>query len=244
VLDRHGLAHPFWITETAYSTWRHDERGQITAILHALTAPVERVYWGAIHDLDPSVSHRDGFHVDERPYHLGLTDATGTPKLAYRLWAAGGVDSLAEAATWTARRRSRAEGKGVLITGGAGFIGTNLAHELLEEGARVTIFDNLSRPGVEQNLRWLREQHRKSIQVTVADIRDRYAVARAVRSAGQIYHFAAQVAVTTSVTQPVGDFEINTLGTLNLPEALRACDEPATKKEIIKKTINDLMSTQ
>jgi CDP-paratose 2-epimerase len=228
VLDRHGLAQPFWITETAYSTWRHDERGQITAILRALAAPVERVYWGAIHDLDPAVSHRDGFHLDERPYHLGLTDAAGRPKLAYRLWEAGGVEALAEASTWTARRRPRGDDKGVLITGGAGFIGTNLAHELLEEGARVTIFDSLARPGVEQNLRWLRERHRSALQVTVADVRDRFALARAVRSAGQIYHFAAQVAVTTSVTQPVGDFEINALGTLNLLEALRTSDDPAS----------------
>jgi CDP-paratose 2-epimerase len=108
-----------------------------------------------------------------------------------------------------------------LITGGAGFIGTNLADRLLMEGRRVTVFDNLSRPGVRENLRWLQEQHPGRLEVEVGDIRDAGAVWRAVERAGAVYHFAAQVAVTTSLADPVHDFEVNARGTLNVLEALR-----------------------
>jgi CDP-paratose 2-epimerase len=114
----------------------------------------------------------------------------------------------------------------VLITGGAGFVGTNLAHRLLSGGNAVIIFDNLSRAGVERNLRWLRSQHKERLNVVVADIRDEKAIAGAVRQAGQVYHFAAQVAVTTSLVNPVADFEINARGTLNVLEAIRKLDRP------------------
>ena len=110
----------------------------------------------------------------------------------------------------------------VLITGGSGFVGANLAHRLLATGRSVIVFDNLSRPGVERNLHWLRETHGSRLQVEVADVRDAAAVGRAVLRAGQVYHFAAQVAVTTSLDDPVEDFEINARGTLNVLEALRA----------------------
>jgi len=113
-----------------------------------------------------------------------------------------------------------------LITGGAGFIGCNLAHRLLSAGRKVRILDNLSRPGVEQNLQWLREQHGDRLQVVVADIRDEAAVTRAVAGTAQVYHFAAQVAVTTSLDQPREDFLINAQGTLNVLEAARARPVP------------------
>src|SRR4051794_24178737 len=106
----------------------------------------------------------------------------------------------------------------VLITGGAGFIGSNLAHRLLAAGRNVRVFDNLSRPGVEQNLQWLREEHGAQLDVVVADIRDAAAVAHAVAGVSQVFHFAAQVAVTTSLQQPQEDFGINAQGTLNLLE--------------------------
>ncbi|HVU33508.1 MAG TPA: NAD-dependent epimerase/dehydratase family protein [Opitutaceae bacterium] len=109
----------------------------------------------------------------------------------------------------------------VLITGGAGFIGTNLAHRLLSGGNAVIILDNLARPGVGRNLQWLRTQHRDRLAVVVADIRDEKAVAGAVRQAGQVFHFATQVAVTTSLADPVADFEANARGTLTLLEAVR-----------------------
>jgi CDP-paratose 2-epimerase len=113
-----------------------------------------------------------------------------------------------------------------LITGGAGFIGSNLAHRLLGSGRRVRVLDNLSRPGVEQNLQWLREQHGPLLDVMVADVRDAAAVAQAVPGVSQVFHFAAQVAVTTSLEQPVQDFEINARGTLNVLEAVRAAPRP------------------
>ena len=114
----------------------------------------------------------------------------------------------------------------VLITGGAGFVGTNLAHRLASSGRTVRIYDNLSRQGVEQNARWLQETHGDLIRLDVADVRDAEALRRAVRGAAQVFHLAAQVAVTTSLTDPLHDFEVNARGTLNLLEAIRAQDAP------------------
>jgi CDP-paratose 2-epimerase len=116
----------------------------------------------------------------------------------------------------------------VLITGGAGFIGTNLAHRLLSSGVPVLVYDNLSRPGVEQNLRWLCETHGALVQVEVADTRDTEAVHRAVARASHVFHFAAQVAVTTSLADPVHDFDVNARGTLNVLEAIRKRPDPPT----------------
>jgi CDP-paratose 2-epimerase len=113
-----------------------------------------------------------------------------------------------------------------LITGGAGFIGSNLAHRLLAMGRRVRILDNLSRPGVEQNLQWLRQQHGALLEFERADVRDAAAVGQACAGVGQVFHFAAQVAVTTSLEQPQEDFAINALGTLNVLEAARARPVP------------------
>ncbi|HEX6630166.1 MAG TPA: NAD-dependent epimerase/dehydratase family protein [Gemmatimonadaceae bacterium] len=108
-----------------------------------------------------------------------------------------------------------------LITGGAGFIGANLADALLREGRRVVVLDNLSRPGVEQNLAWLRARHGALLDVMVEDVRDSRAVRAAVARADTIFHFAAQVAVTTSLLDPVDDFGVNARGTLNVLEAAR-----------------------
>lgn len=110
-----------------------------------------------------------------------------------------------------------------LITGGAGFIGSNLAERLLSEsGMRVRIFDNLSRSGVMTNLEWLRSLAGSNrLEIVEGDIRDAKAVREAVRGATEIYHLAAQVAVTTSVEDPATDFEINACGTFNLLEAAR-----------------------
>ena len=121
---------------------------------------------------------------------------------------------------------SRHDDRPVLITGGAGFVATNVAHRLLSAGRPVILFDNLSRAGVEQNAQWLRDTHKRRVRLQVGDIRDRDAVHRVVRQAGQIYHFAAQVAVTTSLLDPFLDFDVNARGTLNLLEAVRACDAP------------------
>jgi CDP-paratose 2-epimerase len=109
-----------------------------------------------------------------------------------------------------------------LITGGAGFIGANLAHHCLSSGRHVTIFDNFSRPGSEQNVRWLWEQHGALLTVVRGDVRQPgNALSLLVESADIVFHLAAQVAVTTSVTMPRDDFEVNALGTFNVLEAVR-----------------------
>jgi CDP-paratose 2-epimerase len=111
--------------------------------------------------------------------------------------------------------------KPVLITGGAGFVGTNLAHRLLTSGQPVLVFDNLSRAGVEGNLQWLQETHGEAVEAINADVRDAAAVRSAVRRSGQVFHLAAQVAVTTSLVDPIHDFDVNARGTLHVLEAMR-----------------------
>jgi CDP-paratose 2-epimerase len=111
--------------------------------------------------------------------------------------------------------------KPVLVTGGAGFIGCNIADALAARGHDVLIFDALTRPGVEGNLAWLKERHPQRISTVVADIRDEDAVAGAAREAQAVFHMAAQVAVTTSLIDPREDFDINIRGTLHLLDALR-----------------------
>jgi CDP-paratose 2-epimerase len=110
----------------------------------------------------------------------------------------------------------------ILITGGAGFIGSNLADRLLSEGHRVRVYDALARDGVERNLRWLQDRHGEQVEVVIGDIRDREKLAGAAADVRAVFHLAAQVAVTTSMLDPRDDFEINILGTLNILEALRA----------------------
>jgi CDP-paratose 2-epimerase len=110
----------------------------------------------------------------------------------------------------------------VLITGGAGFIGANVADHHLARGDDVVIFDNLSRPGTTGNLDWLRRRHGDRITAVSGDIRDYGAVWAALwPTADRVYHLAAQVAVTTSVKDPRNDFEVNALGTFNVLEAVR-----------------------
>jgi len=110
-----------------------------------------------------------------------------------------------------------------LITGGCGFIGCNAARTLLEDGHRVTVLDNLSRSGTERNLEWLQSLNHTSFNFVNGDIRN-YGQVRDVLTSQHfdiVYHFAGQVAVTTSVTEPRNDFEINALGTFNVLEAVR-----------------------
>jgi CDP-paratose 2-epimerase len=109
-----------------------------------------------------------------------------------------------------------------LITGGAGFIGSNYADRCISRGEKVVIFDNLSRHGAKTNLDWLRQKHgEKSFQLVVGDVRHAEEIKAAAREASRIVHLAAQVAVTTSVTDPRNDFEINAIGTFNTLEAAR-----------------------
>jgi CDP-paratose 2-epimerase len=112
-------------------------------------------------------------------------------------------------------------GPRLLVTGGAGFIGANLADRLASDGHEVVILDALKRPGVEENLAWLQRRHGTRIVPIRADIRDAAAVRDAVRGVEGVFHLAAQVAVTTSMLDPVEDFGINLAGTFGLLEAVR-----------------------
>lgn len=109
----------------------------------------------------------------------------------------------------------------ILVTGGAGFIGSNLVAHYLSRGRAVRIFDDLSRAGTEKNLDWLKAMGAPRLEVVIGDVRDYAEVRRAAADADVIFHMAAQVAVTTSVVDPRQDFEVNALGTFNVLEAAR-----------------------
>lgn len=123
----------------------------------------------------------------------------------------------------------------MLITGGAGFIGSNLAQALLLAGRPVVLLDNLSRPGVERNVAWLRRQYGDLVALVPGDVRDCEVVQAAILKANTlgggaplagVFHFAAQVAVTSSLVDPMHDFSVNVGGTLCLLEALRRMANP------------------
>lgn len=112
--------------------------------------------------------------------------------------------------------------KKYLITGGAGFIGSNYVHRLLKRGEEVKVFDNLSRSGSRKNLEWLKNEFgHDGFELVQSDIRDANAINESAKDVDVIVHLAAQVAVTTSVENPRDDFEVNALGTFNVLEAAR-----------------------
>ncbi len=113
--------------------------------------------------------------------------------------------------------------KEVIVTGGAGFTGANVAHYFLDQGHRVVLFDNFSRKGCLDNLDWLkRHPAAANLQVLAGDCRmPSTELAEAVERADALFHFAAQVAVTTSVVDPRHDFEGNALSTFNMLELVR-----------------------
>lgn len=114
-----------------------------------------------------------------------------------------------------------------LITGGAGFIGSNYVSRLLSRREQVTVYDNLSRAGAMANIQWLRQTYgEKSFELVVGDVRDAPRLVASVRDADVVVHLASQVAVTTSVLDPRQDFEINALGTFNVLEAARQSVNP------------------
>ena len=128
-----------------------------------------------------------------------------------------------------------------LITGGCGFLGSNIAAEVLKRGEELAVFDNLSRFGAAQNLAWLSAQGEFLFQY--GDIRDPFAVARLVKEFRPdiIFHLAGQVAMTTSIANPRLDFEINALGTLNVLEAVRGhCPECGILYSSTNKVFGDL----
>src|SRR3989344_484567 len=107
----------------------------------------------------------------------------------------------------------------ILITGGAGFIGSNLSAHFMKAGYAVTILDDLSRQGSKANLEWLGTLGK--FDLVVGDIRNPSVAVKAVKGQTAVFHLAGQVAVTTSVTDPRTDYEINALGTFNMLEAAR-----------------------
>ena len=111
--------------------------------------------------------------------------------------------------------------KPVLVTGGAGFIGCNIADRLACEGRDVLVYDALTRAGVESNLEWLKARHPGRISSVVADVRDVASLEAAAKEASAVFHMAAQVAVTTSLSDPMEDYEINVGGAVRLLDALR-----------------------
>lgn len=111
--------------------------------------------------------------------------------------------------------------KKILITGGAGFIGSNVAAYYLKKGARVIVLDNFSRAGSRRNLQWLKSLE-GDLRIVKADIRGNITtIAMEVNKVDFVLHLAAQVAVTKSLENPREDFEINALGTFNVLEAIR-----------------------
>lgn len=117
--------------------------------------------------------------------------------------------------------------KRALVTGGLGFIGSNLARRLLSTEWSVTIFDNFSRVGAEANLEWLHGgSDADQLTVIRGDVRDSTSIAKAVRNVDAVFHLAGQVAAITSITNPRLDFETNALGAFNVLEAARSCPSP------------------
>ena len=113
--------------------------------------------------------------------------------------------------------------KHILVIGGAGFIGSNLADAFLRSGSTATIYDNFSRPGASDNSRWLKTRHGRRVRIVRGDIRrPRRDLVRLVNETDLVIHNAGQVAVTSSVMDPRSDFEVNAAGTFEVLEAIRA----------------------
>src|SRR6266545_564732 len=117
----------------------------------------------------------------------------------------------------------------VVVTGGAGFIGSNVSVSFLRDGHRVTVFDGLQRRGSERNLAWLQSQPQAAqLRFVQGDVRDLDLVRSIVGTddVHLVFHFAAQTAVTTSLVDPREDLDVNIVGTHNVLEAIRLSRAP------------------
>lgn len=137
----------------------------------------------------------------------------------------------------------------VLITGGAGFIGSNLAEHWFAKGSRVTVFDNLSRPGggARKNIEYLLAKYAAEprFRFIQGDVRDLPQIRDAMGDVDVVFHVAAQTAMTTSIDNPLEDFETNAWGTLNVLEAARASDsDPVVLYTSTNKVYGDLTRRQ
>jgi CDP-paratose 2-epimerase len=115
----------------------------------------------------------------------------------------------------------RRSARPVLVTGGCGFIGSNIADALAERGEQVLILDKMLRLGAETNAHWLKSRHGDRVEIVTGDVRDRQVLDEVIRGASGVFHLAGQVAVTTSLADPEEDFEINAAGTLRVLESMR-----------------------
>jgi len=226
ILDRYNPEAEIWVTETGYSTWRNDEIEQVSRFSKALQVPADRIYWYSWRDVPPDIAVQEGLWFDPRHYHLGAVRHDGQPKLLARLLSDGGVSRVAEVANLATPHLAK-DTAPIAITGGSGFIGSNLAESFLAEGRDVLIIDNLARNGVERNLEWLKSRHGDRVHLALVDIRDRPKLEDALKDADGVFHLAAQTAVTTSLVDPVEDFETNARGTLNVLEAVRKAGRSA-----------------
>jgi CDP-paratose 2-epimerase len=226
VNEQFGVKPALWGTEIGFSTRKSRETEQVAVFMEAVEQPFDRLYWYTLEDLHPDLAANSGFHQDEREYHQGIIRVNGLPKLLHRLWREIGVEGI-KRERWIVEEPTFAPGeRPVVVTGGAGFVGTNLADRLLLEGQSVLIFDDLSRQGTLRNLRWLRARHGPRAKIQVASVLQERALAAAVARASAVFHLAAQVAVTTSLEHPDHDFAVNVQGTLNLLEAMRGLENP------------------
>jgi CDP-paratose 2-epimerase len=195
---RQSVRHAITCYHPALAIWatditpaRTNDIAEARAFAEALTIQTRRLYWRGL-DRQPSLLAR---LLPQGAAHVMETLTNPAPAIL--------------------------AARPVLVTGGAGFIGANLADRLAANGEDVLIYDALARPGVERNLAWLKRRHPGKIAVAIADLRDEAALTEAAGSAGAVFHMAAQVAVTTSLAAPVEDFDINVRGTLTILEALR-----------------------
>ena len=115
----------------------------------------------------------------------------------------------------------------VLVTGGCGFVGCNIADALALRGNRVIVYESFARSGSEENAHWLKARHGDAIEIVRADVRDPEKLEPAVARASAVIHLAAQVAVTTSLDHPLDDFTINAAGTLSMLECVRLANAQA-----------------
>lgn len=222
VLSGFGMEEKeIWISEVGFSTWQNDEFKQFQEFKNVLNSEAQRIYWYSLKDLHPKNPTVGGFHLDEREYHFGIKKTDNTKKLLYKLLENGGIENIHNHPYVSKQYSIKENEKYSLITGGAGFIGTNLASRLLSEGKKVMIYDNLFRDGVEQNLLWLQKEYDENLIIQIADINEIHILEESVKHASEVYHFSSQVAVTTSLTNPLLDFEVNLKGTFNLLEAIR-----------------------
>lgn len=133
----------------------------------------------------------------------------------------------------------------VLITGGCGFLGSNIASAVLRQGGELAVMDNLFRSGSEKNLEWLKTQG--SFKYVRGDVRRREDLDAVLKDfkPETVFHLAGQVAMTTSIKDPQLDFAINAQGTLNLLESVRAnCPAAAVIYSSTNKTYGDLEWTK